>query len=279
MVNHLFNLVSRAIAAMPVRIGSNWGGALFSFGLFMATQLLFWRFGNMKEHWRRNTLIALGVVVIGWTLLFPISVFLTAYDDHQNLAGAAVRLRKAAEKTVSQLGICLGDVRTKEVRISDLKEQIQLQQATVNAQQGTINTESQLFNGQQRAINECVVTLAKINPPEHLKIATTVLWTGAGLTEIGTNQKGTILIVIATTNKRVSPIHAELRCDHPIQLVGGDLATASEWRLGPRPSVEQSSTEQIDFSFDGAWEPETPLVFAIVSTVGVKACEVTQQSS
>lgn len=96
MVHHFFNLVFRAIETMPERVGSNWGGVVFTFLAFVITEAILWRRSDMKSRWGANALIGLGVVGASWLCVFAVSFILTAYDDHQNLAGAAVRIRRDA---------------------------------------------------------------------------------------------------------------------------------------------------------------------------------------
>src|SRR5579859_4548209 len=95
MVHHFINLVVHSLGAMPSRVGSNWGGVVFTFTLFMLAELAILRWGEMnKERWGLNALIGLGAVIVGWVGLFSISVFLNIHDDHRNLSGASVRLKR-----------------------------------------------------------------------------------------------------------------------------------------------------------------------------------------
>lgn len=95
MLAHFVNFLVESFDLIPARIGSNWGGLVFAAILFFITEGVLWKWGEMKGHLARNTLIGFAIAGIGWTLLFFVSAFLTVYDDHQNMVGATARIKRS----------------------------------------------------------------------------------------------------------------------------------------------------------------------------------------
>ncbi len=102
-ITHLVSLLIRSAMLAPARVGSNWGGVIFTLLLFGITEFALWKWGDMSGRWVRNFWIGLGVVAVGWGGLFACSVVLTTYDDHQNLVGAAARIKRDGIRKQNEL--------------------------------------------------------------------------------------------------------------------------------------------------------------------------------
>lgn len=117
MVGHFFNLLTQAFLSMPERIGSNWGGVIFSVALFLLAEILALvsigvAVAEWKKHWVRNVVTGLVVVAVGWGGLFVISLIATTYDDHQNLVGAAGRFKRAISVERQSHSFALTSIKT-----------------------------------------------------------------------------------------------------------------------------------------------------------------------
>jgi len=92
MAHHFLSFLLRAFVEMPSRIGSSWGGTIFSVFLFLIPLApKAWR--RDSSGWKRRLTISVLFSAIGWTILFLVSVFLTVWDDHSNLVAAAERIK------------------------------------------------------------------------------------------------------------------------------------------------------------------------------------------
>ncbi len=208
MVHHFTNLVFQAIASMPARIGSNWGGVLFSIGLFVIAQVLaLMTLGvaltQWKAHWRTNVLAGVITVVVGWLALFAISLVATVYDDHENLVGAAHRIKSRNEKTSQDL----------QLQISSLKVDCAGKEAT----RQTLEKQSR---DQQDTLNTCVTALAAANKPEKLAVVTV----GGNLPvsdwSMGPNTNYGYVVVQAS---RSIPAYGKVTCNTPFVIHDGLL--------------------------------------------------------
>ena len=106
MVHHFINFILRSAEILPSRIGSNWGGVTFTAVVVIvgiALRSMRMTKSEWKAHWREHLKTAFLAAFIGWCGLFLVSIVLTTYDDHQNLAGAAVRLKRESLKKSSEI--------------------------------------------------------------------------------------------------------------------------------------------------------------------------------
>lgn len=246
MVGHFFNLVVRAITAMPERVGTNWGGLWFSIAIFFATMLVLWIFGDMKEHFKRNTLVGLAVVGIAWTALFPISAFLTVYDDHENLVGAASRIK-----------------RTLNGEIQSQKDQLiatRLECARWEGQNDTLQAQNR---SQQNTINGCLTQAIKLLKRPSLKLSNYFLGQVSTQRFPSSKQRyGTFLVI---TNQTITPIRLLVTCQADITasgfVLGGNTSTFGGW--GGRVTA---STHQYGVGIlTPAWTPTNPLLVTVFS--------------
>lgn len=87
---HFVNLLWRSLYAMPSLISSNWVAVFMGIGIFVLSQLLIlWRRGlpTMKRQWAENVGIGIASLIGGWIVLYFLSVVVTVYNDHHDLAG------------------------------------------------------------------------------------------------------------------------------------------------------------------------------------------------
>jgi hypothetical protein len=86
---HLLSFLGRALRNTPYLISNNWTGIIFSAGVFAVAFLLILSVGGwraVKEHWKRDALIGIAAVIIGWIGLFCYSLGLTVWNDHHDMA-------------------------------------------------------------------------------------------------------------------------------------------------------------------------------------------------
>jgi len=169
LLTHLVNLLVHSAAIAPTRISWNWGGVAFAVFVFAATELALWWSGEMTGRWTKNVLIGLGAVVVSWIGLFVVSIVLTVFDDHQNLAGAAARIKKDGafrrDGLISQLNSTRDGLGG---QIANLKTSCAVKEGinqTLQAQNRT----------QQSTINGCLNQAMKLLTPEAQKITALVL--------------------------------------------------------------------------------------------------------
>lgn len=103
----MVNLLAQTLVDLPSRVGSNWGGFLFSVVLFTFSQWPVLRklrntsstpkemWLNWQSHWVKNLRIGAITIIVGWVVLYAISIVPAIYEDHQDLVGAAARLKKS----------------------------------------------------------------------------------------------------------------------------------------------------------------------------------------
>jgi len=266
MLRHFVNLVAQAVTDMPSRIGSNWGGVIFSLILFVLAEvfLIFRQGHKWKQNWLKNALWGLAPVALGWIALFAILFVTTIYDDHQNLVGAAKRiksdLRKQLEKTRTNEEI------TKEAlanQITELQKSCAVKEA-VNQTVQRQNRDEQLLiaNCQQQAI--------KLLVPPQPKVTQVALY-HSGPDEHGFRKATCILL----TNKSITPIGLTASCwsiTDPITMTGFrafvmggveqlNLATSGEqlanhvWRLNiGSPAWTDTSPVLVEVAYTGTTE-------------------------
>jgi len=196
MVTHFVNFLVRTFEGMPSRIGSNWGGLVFTAVLFLITELVLWRWGEVKVRWGWNTLIGFAVAVIGWTLLFCVSAVLTIYDDHENLAGAAARIKK--EGTIHEADC------TKRLQVT--QSSLDTANAVKEAISGTLEKQNR---EQQGTINGCLSQALKLVSPTAPQLK---------YFPISNAQRPGVpnMDYILTTNVPRTPVDLVAQCDFPI---------------------------------------------------------------
>lgn len=250
MAGHFFNFVFRAVAAMPARVGSNWGGVLFSIGLFLLTELVLWLFGDMKDRWKRNTLIGLAVVGVGWTLLFPISALLTVYDDHQNLVGAGRRIRSTFNQRIQSQQDQLTATRLECARWEGQNETLQIQN-----------------RDQQNTISGCLTQATKLLTPEPLKI--TPHYLGQVSMQLFPSAKQPYGSFVVLTNRVITPIRLLVTCEADITASGMVLGTGAMTVGGWGGRVTSSSKQYGVGILTPAWTPSNPLLVTVFMNGGI----------
>lgn len=141
----------------------------------------------------------------------------------------------------SRLGICTSSLEASEKETIFYQDQAQTQQKNISEQQGTINT--------------CVVSLAKINVPEPLRIRSRGVYT-FGMTGV----------FLFQTNRRIPAFVGRLKCAQPFNAVNVSMFSGAR-QLGERLPFKELHKD-LNLDFNGvAWEPEDPIV-AILNTTG-----------
>jgi hypothetical protein len=259
MAGHFINLVFRAIAAMPERIGSNWGGVLFPFLVFVATELMLLMWGERRGRWGRNVIIGFAVAGIAWTGLFLVSAFLTVYDDHQNLVGTSNRFKKTI--TTNRLDSSAELNRTRK----NLTEQLHALQNDCAHKDGVLQTLEKQNRDRQASINGCLSQATKLLTPEPPKIVPLILDDDA------TNKRSRILLL---TNKSITPVNLVGVCDQPIvaqkmDLLGVGNVTGFVDNFGPN-----TIRVKID---SPAWTPISPMTLTFVYKAKWPSCQFLEQ--
>lgn len=209
-IHHFINFIIQAIATMPTRIGSNWGGVIFTVIIFAFTEFVLSRWGDMRGRWGRNAIIGLAIVGVGWTLLFLVSAVLTVYDDHQDLAGAAQRLKKEGRTEYNECSARIQNVvQPLQTELGNIK--------TSNAVKDGINQTIQKQNrDQQGTINGCLSQAMKLLTPEELKITAIVFDK-----KVGQSLPVNSYRILVMTNKTMVPVNLTVSCNMPIGSLTG----------------------------------------------------------
>lgn len=255
LVAHLVSLLIRSAAIVPSRIGSNWGGIAFT--IIVAT-LGAW-FGSpemtvaaWRTHWRKNLKAACVAALIGWVGLFVVSIVLTTYDDHQNLVGAAHRIR-----------------RDTDAQRDELRRQLQSVQNNAGQQVGDLKTSCAVKDGINRTLEKqnrdeqvliagCQNQALKLLVPEALKITPIVF----DIVEDNAAMRTVRWLLLS--NKETAP-HVNITCGEgmtymraaSLRIIGGAGAFFGgvSGRLGPTAwELSQGS---------GTWGPSNPLLVTL----------------
>ena len=119
MLPHLYHLLKNAFLDMPSLVSSNWLAVGMTVTVFVLT-LLFMYLKNdweyMKRQWKENIFIGIIAVMAGWIGLYLLSVTLTVYQDHRQLASTNDSLRAEKSKLV--------DPKSRDDEISRLRNDI-----------------------------------------------------------------------------------------------------------------------------------------------------------
>jgi hypothetical protein len=204
-IAHLVNLLIRSAAIAPARIGSNWGGVVFALLVFLATEAALYFGGEMTGRYTRAVLIGLAAVVASWCGLFCLSVVLTLYDDHQNIAGAAVRIKHDSARA-NLSGQLQNAKRDAEERISDLRTQCAVKD-------GINQTLEKQNRDQQSSINGCLTQAIGLLKPSPLNVIPIVLDhidDPASQSKIGATR------VILLVNHNADPATVHMKCREPV---------------------------------------------------------------
>jgi hypothetical protein len=259
MVHHLFNLIATAVEKMPSLVGSNWGGVVFTALLFFATEAVLMRWGEARTHWKRNTGIGIGVVVMGWLGLFALSAFLSVYDDHQNFVGATARIKRTmkSESEVAQL-----DLNKKLFSQENQLESAKLECARQTGQNDTLQKQNR---DQQNSINGCLTQAMGLLKPPETKIVALIFGQEAPKDNIRT------IKWLLLTNKQLPP-DVVIQCTDPQTNAVGSVSIegASMWLMGgsgvilsgPHQGRLNQNTWEVSQG-SGAWTPETPLFITV----------------
>lgn len=201
---HLLRLLGTCLAVLPSRIGSNWGGVVFSLILFGLAEALLWGRAEMtRAVFIKNTLVSILAVVMAWLGLGIVSVCLTIYDDHKNLAGAAARIRHAGDARQAKL--------TQELHSAEWVSHEQNQGCkTLYARlEGISDTLQKQNRDQQGTINNCQTQALKLLLPPMPWIKTFAIFH---------DHDGQMPSAeyILTTNVVRSPVDLVATCDFPI---------------------------------------------------------------
>lgn len=251
-ITHLVSLLVHSAALVPSRIGSNWGGLVFTLVLFGATEFALWLWGDMKGRWGRSALLGLGVVIVAWTGLFALSFVLTIYDDHQNLVGAAARIKRDTGKQRDALHAQLESVR------SNTRQQIENLTTSCAVKEGVNQTLQKQNRDEQVLIAGCQNQALKLLVPEALKITPIVF------DNVEDNTAMRTIRWLLLSNREIAP-HLNIVCGEgmtymraaSLRIVGGAGAFFGgvSGRLGPTAwELSQGS---------GTWGPSNPLLITL----------------
>jgi hypothetical protein len=221
---------------------------VFTFVLFLVAELVLWRYGDMKGRWTRNTLMSVAVVVVGWMGLFLISAVLTVYDDHQNLTGAASRIKTEAEAKRLKL--------TEQMRSTEkaLNHQVVELQTSYAVKEGINQTLQKQNRDQQNTINGCLSQAMKFLSPEPQKIAAIVF----DHDESNEVKKIRWLVV---SNKTITPVLMNVVCDRVLE-DGVARIVGNSGMLGRGTGKVAPEILGIDISAP-SWSPTSPLLVAM----------------
>ncbi len=237
---------------MPQLVGSNWGGLMFAALLFLITEFVLWKWGEMKTRWGRNTLIGFAIAGIGWTLLFLVAAVLTMYDDHQNLVGATVRIKHSLMDEVKTTRQTLGR------QITDTNNSLAAKRLECARQEGQNDTLQKQNRDQQGSINGCLTQAIGLLKPVELKV-TPVMFDSDNTNVAIRTMRWLVMI-----NQARQP-HLVIACSQGVtymqsatlRIIGGSNAIlgGGGGRLGTNAwELNQGS---------GTWAPENPLLISV----------------
>jgi hypothetical protein len=251
-LTHLVNLLVHSAAIAPSRIGSNWGGVVFALLVFAATELALWWAGEMTGRWTKNVLIGLGAVLVSWIGLFTVSIVLTSYDDHQNLAGAARRIKHDGN---AQVEVVTAQLRTAK---SDVEKQTGELKTECAVKDGINQTLQKQNRDEQVLIAGCQTQALRLLIPAETKVTPIVFDAD------NTNAAIRVIRWLLIINKQVPP-HLNVACPEGVnymqsatmRIIGGPgvVLGGGGGRLGPTAwEINEGN---------GTWSPENPLLLTI----------------
>lgn len=254
LITHLVNLLIRSAILVPSRIGSNWGGLVFTLVAFAVTEAALWKWGDMKGRWTRSALIGLGVVIVAWIGLFACSTVLTIYDDHQNLAGAAARIKRDGVTQTRALADQLQATR------NDLGRQLGELRTGCAVKDGINQTLQNQNRDQQTTINGCLTQAMKLLTPVEQKI--TPVFLDQDFETLATRKMRWLVV----TNKVITPVHVVANCTQGVTYMNSaDLSILGGGSTGIQMGNENGrlSSSQWELKEPGSWSPESPLLVTI----------------
>ncbi len=235
---------------MPSLVGSNWGGLLFTAVIFLVTEAVLWKWGDIKSRWGRSALIGFAVALIGWMLLFGVSAFLILYDDHRNLVGATARIK-----------------RTLRMDRDNSHRELLSNRLDCAKQQGENETLQKQNRDQQSSINGCLTQAMKLLTPESQE--TSILYMD-GLQPANTpaGVQGSVFLLM--TNKIVTPFRMDIARDSPLtDLQVIPLSTGGTRMGGAARSAETAFSVNIG---SPAWTPTAPFLAEIYHKTKAVRC-------
>ncbi len=197
-------------------------------------------------------------IIVLFCVFWFLATFSAWHDADKNLTSV---IQQRAQD-VSDLSSCRGDLKTADALLEQAKAQnIQ--------QQGTINSLQTSFNSQQGAVNNCVVSLGKMNPLVNAKINALPLYiaTQRGKDRFGLPTSKYLFALIIMTNRTLEPI-GDLKCDNAFSPSTPRLTTqATSAMVAPSAPVLINDHEyEIRVSNTGAsWTDENPIFMSAFS--------------
>jgi hypothetical protein len=224
-------------------------------GLFLFLISLLERKRQSQVNWRFYA----GVLFCTFWFLATFSAW---RDAHGNLSTV---IQKRAEDN-SSWNTCKSDLKLANFQAETWKVLGARQQETINGQQ-------RFFNGQQRAIDSCVLALAKTGTP-----TTSILTELAYLTPT-TQQPGRgdqIGAVVAQSDKRIVSEALLLTCNSPFTLINANVAQSGENQRSENSAAQITASSAVIKLVDPPLEPGVPLIF-LIRAQRFDNCEIQRQ--
>jgi hypothetical protein len=260
---HVYNLLLRAVLAVPTALGSTWLGLLFPLWGFLLAQLIIllldgWN--KMNTHWKQNVVRGFFVAVAAWASLFVWCLIKTAYTDHVGLVSRVGALRRIVDT----------DAQNKLNAVAAVRQDIGLQlsglQQSCAEMKGANGVLTKQTIDQQETINNCQTQALKLLTPEEEKL-TVLTWEDKAN---NTEHEASYLLI---TNKVVTPVNITGSCDVPLSAIsaiplshvaGGGYSGGARIIPSNRPYVPLFYGAQLGSEFSigfstPAWSPNSPI--------------------
>ncbi len=263
MLSHLFNLLGRSFAAIPMSLGSTWLGIVFPVCVALFGELIgVARFGwqVMIQNWKKATGLAFAALGVGYAILFVFCFVKEVYTDHMQLAAIAGKYHQ-------QLSTAAKDMQTKINTITVEKDgEIDKLKIACAYKDGASGILQQQLTNQQNQLNTCLLQQKEI-PTMH-----TFMVARDGKT-------GPRMEYLLTTNVVGSPVDLKVSCDFNIASVALYPLTTGR---GPVFSGSNDRLSEKGYKLyleSPAWSADTPLfvtVFFVPPVDSMPTCKFTK---
>jgi len=190
---------------------------------------------------------------------FVLACDLAWQDEHRNTQGVVtLRAIDTSEKTVCQIESRTLAAYTKGLEANNL------------GKQQTIDEQRTLNGNQQATINNCVVSLGKMNPAINTKIVALALQVLSGTQNNlpGGPRQAYVFELVIMTNRATAPI-GKLTCDQPFKPLNApelNMQATSAVVAPQMPNAISDREYEIRVSNTGAtWTADNPIFFAAQS--------------
>lgn len=254
-----------------VFLGKSKGGILLDILVVVGTVGLLWHkngWAAMKTKVKEVVLEGLAITLLAALLVYLYQFFISPAEMQADSDQKTLTALKQEGDESRLLNVCGSKLQVQQDKVGLLIDQRDRQQETVTSEQNQLN-------GQQSTINQCVVSLSKMNPKVHERIS--VINVALAVTDVNgiliTGKEGVVkryyTVLFVLTNEVEPVFHGTLRCANPFGFSESPRMVASTQTVittnAPPTKINDREYEISAGSSGTEWAPARPVYMTVVT--------------